>query len=1809
MTTIYVAPDLFYHRWEQSDGELWIGLRAFVLATGATEGRGGDLKDFDAWAKAPHTGDAFTYADQLPGQALACRLPDNLRLVPVMLPSDLDVWVQIIRGPTDPTPWVRISRSKGCKTSPDVLTNDLGGDFFKDDDETPSTDKRAFAWWFNEQVRKRYDNAGSKERERLAQWLELRMECGDLVDWTCGDEITDLFRDENHAQRPPLPIFRPSKAAVDTCPAGTKMESNLYWLSGLMSRIGKKPSASFINDITAVNVHLVSADKNDPQDAKLKIQVPLLTVGAPPQPGYFTQVKDAVDVRLASYVPLACDPKLDPPSESDAAKDCGIAYVSPVFRGMAPTPDAAGAWVYSAERIRAADTSEGAKPNASVTSRDAMRSASPPLSDLAGLEVRAPLNAANPDKLDIRPGFVISGRLRPYRRFPQLMGRGEPRATVMVFEPGGGAAALLEAIGNSPLGAATLSAMFAEATVTPDWRLELLETKALPWDGPNPVYRVVARPSSNAEIPEGEPRTLTGGTAVLKLARPQALETKAKDRIDPEAKPEFQRDRWLWRPADTVDAGKLAAFWKTQNSAWAALPINALFLSPAGSAVPAPGKAPEAAKLGEATALDCLFLGDYSFQLADDRLRFERQLVVGTVGNGADGDEACSIQQQPPAEDYEDDLVNFNAARILDRNGARLDDRVRFAQGALANSQKGHLFRRQVIPLVLEWEREPANTRPKPGQEPPKLDQLTWKHLRDFVRRTYLDDLASEPFQVRLEHTYGASFSAVDEGNQPLKLKRSARYGWVVETPTAAETFEEKTEGAAAGSARLLTCAFKSGVVELTLDPTVLDPAALRAKHPKMSVRDAYSLALTGWRSAAEVFAAKSVGLEVQLRWFDAAQIVGSSLASATALARKGASGRWTEAIGNDVWRFDLDATAKARLVGWFKSALEGAALPAAPQPAQIIVKGPQGQALGDIAHVARAHLLISRKAENGPPADLILKPITRQPGLHEISPNSLYSVWAQMGFGPFGARKDDVALKSLDARLEPARDRWLAMLRGEDDSITPVVEPPPTTEPEKAALRQAAALIAELEGTDWFTPEGRPKGPGYDIAPVLLPLGFSTCAPHPKLDRASQAILQRVLAIVRDTVDVSYVDWADTVTDWKSRFKAIAGLATWAPSAADPRDGSWTGPLPELLDRIVKLLLRPQPDPDSDTVAPAVAALAKDFEAKVGQVSALREAALRRLLADPGLFADAKAFLLTKLLFTPSASLAASPPPASIARARFVRHIRPPSEQANGPPDRATTLLGWESLVGGGLTANASDKERLAFLDVLDDAAYDNAFSVAGVDCQFEPFEEMVDPPQAGEARLGWGRAAPIAPAKSENVADGTKAREVRLASRNLATPPLHKWSSPEPEGKSAVAGQLTLRAALAGLKAGQKGWRYDRLVAGLPPESTAGSSQDLTLVALRSRDKSWDTPLPADTRMTYFVYEVVGDEEASGVDIADAFTNDGFFVRLGRTAAPQKAGKEIVFPVLDEAVEARLRRALEQPRGTKAAATYALDEILAKPVETLEALKGLVAAYEPPPLPDDVVLLKPVGDGAGVRDICVGTTGEASRIRDIALFRKQATQGAGGPADGTALLVFGVALDVWTDWHVELIHGRNLPFSKWGANCDPGGRTPASFAPQFWQAVPQTSAAVVHRINNKASNDAGEWVSPRRVFNLPKEWVGVDVPVSTLVERVLFKEALLLGHLDRGNATILDPKNKDLVYNHRLSVTVSQEFFEGDAESPQNQRFAFPSVECANQSAAKAAMVNFSDEYATLSLDFHWFRAAGADPLLLHRIFIKAP
>lgn len=1715
---------------------------------------GDQLNVFLDWVQSPHSaydGTAKRYDVKSPHElGLGTKVcgPDQFYM-PINLPSDLDVQIRVGRrdgaGNELPEQVIDLKRTSACKTVPGATE---GEEALGPYGPTASP----FAHMFNDSTFTNFQKLfvpTRNDREILKATFAFhqQMEAGRRIRFR-PDQVVDAYNTPE-TRRPVL----------ETDPSSDPVTS-IYWLLGLMVRLGTQKDLASLQQIDRLDIALRDSGPDD----YAFIPFPDTQGGQENAYDYFQKVGVGFAHTLTS----------------ELVRHEDRIYVAPGFRSFQRinTPLPVGTTLWS---LRSA----GPQASGALAGDDAKYGG---LARLAAIELRGVLPPdQNPplplpdigDSLSVVPGLYVTGKLKRYRRFPDVSGVAGAKllGTVMTFEPDPAMALELAKLRDA-LGDAGLRPLLTAPPIN-GWTLTLLNSQPLPWDGPNPVFRMLATSTSTART-VGSLVCNESTAAFFLPALPTAL-TLRKVGL-----------RHIWDPQHWGNAASSSALtleqrWSTEAPAWKEVRFNALQVTGIF----------DAAK-DNATA-HTMMIDAFDLHPAESPLALEKVLAVTALSPrmaALAGLPDPDPRNFDPLRDYEDDFISFNTVRLWHPDPAQAGKEVllneallRSPQQTEANPQQcrvGDAQRRQTIPLLASWPVEPLDL---PAASAPT--QVSWQMVRDEVSRRYdlKDELDKGPYRIELEHTYGDRIALAASDGSPLRFNRSPRRGW----PVALPTFVETQDNALRFIQVQYVAGMGSGRVDLVFDTSFLVFPNLTADAARSDKR--YALALSAWRAVAEL---ASPGATIALNIYPANFDIFNALAvagvdPAQVAAERGLLGGWASGVAKGTMT-PVSGADLAAIQSWAKSLIGGAAPAPAPLPFHI----PLGPGVKPSeAHLLRIDFQIVRDVAQAPvsASNQVLAPINQQAGLFRVAPDTMQAAWAKLGFGvDLGAIDAPSAGPVWDA-LNDARDRWTSERTDYADSISPIVQSGPNRQ---SGGEVHAALMTALEGSDWFAPAGTgPRAGQLAIEPILVPVGFAPCRPHATLKQATQEALQRVMTALRDTIDLAFVSWTSSESEWQNRFDAIAGLVREATRTQS------AGLLTGLVDLLVDRLFYAEPDP----VAPANAQPIRDVATAINSASAgdfawFKAAIRRRLLADPALFTDAKALLLSVMHFVEDTSLAPQPPPTALARARFNRLGIDP----DNPAKQTSTTLTLDDLVFAGKVSGAPTEERLAFLETLDDARYGDEFELAPspggvgtVDFAVDSYEQLIDP-QSGD---GWPKRPAVLPLAAAN--DGRTRRVVHLASRALLAPPVLRFT-----GESAA-----LDEALA---AGAADWSVEQLERGLPGMPAAGGTR------LRIAGAAHKPAIGAtiERGVSFILYRVTGDEERPSV-FEQAFENDSFFLRLGDSEYAQRAQPKVVLAANGGTAgstlrcEPLLRDLLFAGRGSDAAATAI--QLLALGADDYSSDFAQLVAVGDAQLPDKTfALIRLSKQGASWALDVAGPDAQQTiaRIRHVVLFKPD--NASASDAARIAYLLVGFETSVWSPIEAELSQGRNVPQDQWGGAA--ASLDKPRFASQFWQSVAQDAPASHHSLARRvASNEPRHWrVRPTHVVTLDTSWRQPKTP-RQLLEKLLFERGHVIGN-QQTSPSVLAPGSSVHIFDQQLSVQIFQEQFDQDPTAyaeplgnfPLEQNLLCPRLAPLPTGKIRppkdelGPMIWFDPFYDQFSVSFRWFAPSGAELLTLDRIFV---
>ncbi len=1707
------------------------------------------------------------------------RCEDLTSLLPVNLPTDVDVHVEIAYD-QQTTP-VDLLRNQSCKIKPGSSAD---APF---DKTTSPIGLKSFVEVFNDYV---FDEFGKllptdPAYAHRAFVLMQRFLAGRRLFWN-----TELVRDPYRE-----PYFELNLKAPH--------ETSLYWFLGLMVRLGTKKDLSALQSIQRVDIEF----RKDGKALPGSISIPPiglmtnLTAGS-----YFSEIGVGFTRNLSG----------------DLSPHEKIVYVGPGTHGFQP-PKAGTGDVWRLEQDPAHPTAT--QPEQKVPQADRPVS----LGRLGAIQIRSQTKKkegtdngvedeiALPAGITFDPGIAIEGHVRPYRRFSGALAAGAANTylpTVMHFEPEKRAAALLEELRTG------LPAQFAEAFAKlqiDGWKFQLLHAGLLPWDGPQPLYRVLATKEGTA--PSGKPRTLQTQAASLFFAATTGLPAALQNN--------GARSPQMWRPEGLPSTGKLDAsalsdYWhKKCGDVWPSLPINAIRTATAPL---------------EKVALQILCIDEFSFEMAESVVRLEKSLSLAVDDlEGASCVPDGTTPEYHPAKDYKADLQNFNTAfvrRVADGKplGEEIHRGPQRVQADSPSSKTKEFRNRQDIPLAHSWPKEPLNVPAADGvSAPPSNPNLDNDDVRKFIALQYGVQIDQEagPYEIDLEHTYGERLAASD-ANGAIHFSRSARLDWPVELPSFADfrgdpdkppapflsihydaDARKPAKGVSGAPANSVTLLFD--LTRLNVPPSILPAGQAKVDDPAAA---SYAVALSAWRSLAELASDGSTAeIHFMLATYALDNVIDFNDPQADLnLAQRGI-GDWVYGIAQKPHSVPVSDAALAAVKAWAKSMMTTTAA-SSFSGTQSFAIPLMGARLGDLAHLVQARFLVTRAARQSPFVGdgRQMKPNSQQPGLFSVADKTFAAVWSTFGFGTTSSLPGDAG--PLVAALNRALDRWTKQRTAFCDSIMPyerVSDSLATHAPAAISGETVSALTSALVGTDWFAPAGPgPVENAYAVQPVIVPIGFAPCAPHPQLGILTQLMLQRLVSTLRDIFDFSVL----CADDWPTHMAKVAQFSESSRFA-------------DLIKALVDRLVYPELAPD-DALDSAVRYIVDAYRPPNGggfgigdDFKAVRARVAKKLFDDIGLYDDAKGFLLTAMRFSqlqsnpaakptakfPSPKTAKTARPTALARSRFFREIEAQKDsvqpqfavQSVGAIANISDLVLVPAAPDDGTASIPVGYRKLGFLETLDDTKYTHRFSVASDATQSyaaESFEEMVDSNNDSPA---WYPLPIRVPSAKANGGTAAK-RPVDLASRSLVAAPALLWS-----GVSA-----SFSEALAATDADSRYWTLTLLKKGeAPPPKTGAAPADVLSVVAH---KPVALDLGAEQDVVFALYQITGDEEGT-TGLREALQRDAFYLLLEREA-PWSGGDSkgvALSPTLPVTIVDSLRTLLQFSRGSPDVVQAARKVAFDLPDKDYRTLLDEVIKSGTAQLPDKDNLRIALSESTSfdIRSTPGSSAGEQAlkRMGDAVLFANESTQGA-NPVGYLLLSFIG---DVWNPVEWELSQGRNLPLAPWIDPSQTKDDVPPPFAPEYWQAAAQMTPKTRQPLAKVYVNSPNHWHEPRHRLRLSKrDWQDRVRSPEDLLDALVFNNELTVGDALR-HATIFATLSKVKLFTLDLSITVFQEQFAVDPAEvpdaePMKERYPLRNTYIAVGDGHEMR-IWFPADYTTFSIDLQWFAKSGLSAMRIERLFVE--
>ena len=1320
----------------------------------------------------------------------------------------------------------------------------------------------------------------------------------------------------------------------------------------------------------------------------------------------------------------------------------------------------------------------------------------------------------------VTPGLLLRGRLRPYRRFREARSTDSAQPAIdtpCLFEPDADCAQLLSGLLAAPperFWSAVEAAKVAENAPARTWTVARGLAGRLPWDGPEQHLRVVL---SSSWTSSGAGELLTFGQGRLELflplTAPLAFAPAARD-------PRRDADVFFAEetPALLPDYARLSP----QPMA------NAL------KVVTGPGK----------VSLAAVYENEFEFDRSQSAVRTEATLDVTTPAT------AQSPVPTPEAS-FAEDLSSYNTLRLRRADGSlarelwspvgvrwadkTVHDSLESCGPAAGNTAQGMT---QIVPVAHGWPRVPSDA--------PEIGPDNWLTARAMMADHYRVGAArpDRALGVVAQHTYAAK---LDLGTT---LEAEPRLPWPVELPTAAEARED-----AAPADPFLTVAYDpgAGVLQLVFHPKVLryDAPPARKDHSSQKTSAeaeadtaAYARVtrgLTAWRSLAEIWRADAVWLEIEA----VAYRLGPD-----------PTGRWPDSWRGALQRgkpksIAIPAPALQDLKAWALACFNAA------DPAGFSLTVPVDEhdwILADRASVAQVWLHARRAAALGA-ADL-------------PDDGSELVVGSGGAFPDFQGLLDKARGLNVDqAKLTKAHIAWRDTLTAGRDTITPR---PPAGPGNQAAPAALDAIISELVGTDWFAPPGAPDYSGLELDSLLIPVGFANLSRSQELGALTEPALERLALAIQDLADLAFPALCP---------QPPPRPPPPAPAPSSPAKPNWPLVFQQLatlgagLDAftaaIATRLTIPEPYAGAGGgVQPAIQAWSARLRPGAGDPAALKalQTAVMEVLSDhPAAYAEAKGLLLSVLALR--GAKAGHPDLGSVAAARYRREIRPVKPAplaagADGAMDVAAVtaeLTVQQTLALSDAPVGSVWSEGLAFLEVLPDTTYDNAFDVVAGGQAIDPFEAAIDPASITKP---WTVRLPTSPAGTENLT--TDRRSIPLASRAALLTPLRQRAQ-------AIPGFQTDR-----LRAGQKVSSADLL-----RESRLGTPASPDLYVAGVWGPSGAATLRIDQEVFTAVYVVRGDEEGDS-GAPDMFDNDRFYPRAAFGASVSLV-------------------AVDPPQGIATAPLPALIVDALKALSSAERLSAnayaQVAAVSGslPAIADRLMLPNAVAESLGFA-LGVSLTGPEPYSATFrpnglsppkGLLQLSFLRRLDGGDRALAWLVADFAAEVWSPLEIVLVQGRNTEDQDY------------AFAPEFRQV--EMSLTARHQPGKQGANTAADWRKPGKMLAAPPNWWGGSPTLARILAIVAqpgswwsFDLAASKAALDAG---------------FRLSVTIFQEQFlrpPQEAGAAPAQRFPLLNVEARSRADLDTVVASFGQEYSTFSLDLQWYSATGAPALRLERLFV---
>lgn len=927
-TNIIIAPDIYYRNWDAPNkGEVWMVLRPMIDVGKITSQYplGDNLEEFLKWAENPHRSVSSTgeelYKFSSPREWRCDDYQISKNILPVNLPSDIDVEIQFgfLNGKTKT---IVINRTSQCR----VLLPNVGAVAKSNDKITTLIPLNTaglgkaipFSEAFNQNIsrniahiRAKYPSNPFKQQQAINEAIFLfasQMEQGLQLPFSAGDNVIEepYWYDKKGAK---------VKLAIPeiTYPEfPSKKLASAYWHLGLMFKLGDRSNIQSLKTIDRLDITLKSRKAKQVKGGNGSNYTSLEYGNEQEKPTYshlnhlcfpdalagqerLDQYFKAIDVEFARSLVCTVEDREN------------LLYVSPGFRTAqlhgAPLDMKIGnkslkmsRWVIERASPEVNLGDQSSKKSKKLIDGDVSKTLAT-LNHLAALEIRGALqeitekdgvhndlsdqdstNDGVLEALRVIPGLLVTGTLKPYRRFPMIKAskKGEPfRATVLQFEPDPTMAdsvfQLLDVIETSDVLKQPYNG----------WVFSLLHSGQFPWDGPKKVIKLLAEPQKQKSEKPGDDLMCTLAQFEFFISPMKSGDYLKAKSVSKQSGSSIKRH--IWNP-NVVDVARLNDQWSHRFDAsitekWSKIIFNAFEVY--GLEQPK-----------EAT-LNIMMANEFNFHAAESPVRLEKILTCEAKSPRLDQNKIRPID---PLRDFEDDLVNFNSAilsyssnlparrSVLGERTLRIPMRTEFEQNLRCITDG--LVREQNIPLLEGWPSDPLNIPEKDWK-----DDISWSDIRGITTQCYdlVQMSTAGPFFVDLQHTYGDREPAKSNKETIVKLSRSERRDWPVASLARAQSSvvlkpansAENQDLPITENRRFLECSFehkegqRSPTIFLTFDTSFLyfedlkkeafqeskKGTTLNDEQNKEQIQK-YSNALLAWRSLAEI---ATEGAEISL--------------------------------------------------------------------------------------------------------------------------------------------------------------------------------------------------------------------------------------------------------------------------------------------------------------------------------------------------------------------------------------------------------------------------------------------------------------------------------------------------------------------------------------------------------------------------------------------------------------------------------------------------------------------------------------------------------------------------------------------------------------------------------------------------------------------------------------------------------------------------------------------------------------------------------------------------------------------------------